>query len=309
MRALVKLEQVLPAHLRRRVSALGVGDDRARRPAGPTVDPQHLTVIAAACRDSERLRFAYRSRDGDRQPARGRAALARQPRAPLVPRRLGPRARGLADVPHRPPRRARPRPACASRARKLPAKDAAAYVEQSIAGAPSRYEARVTLHASAEEIASRVPSYWGHDRADRRATAASTAPATTTSAGSRCGSRCSASTSRCTSRRSWSSTCARWPGSSARRLDAPRRGNVLARGDLLGDAGVRLQRLLPALAGADPVGLLDRQHEDLAVADAPGARGAGSSARRCRRRARTPRTRSSPSVAASSSARPPGSAR
>ena len=33
VRALVKLEQVLPAHLRRRVSALGLGDDRARRSA------------------------------------------------------------------------------------------------------------------------------------------------------------------------------------------------------------------------------------------------------------------------------------
>src|SRR5438105_7586297 len=63
VRALVKLEQILPAHLRRRVAALGAATI-APAVAGPTVDPQHLTVIAAACRDSERLRFAYRSRDG-----------------------------------------------------------------------------------------------------------------------------------------------------------------------------------------------------------------------------------------------------
>ena len=63
VRALVKLEQVLPAHLRRRVSALGSATI-APAGAGPTVDPQHLTVIAAACRDSEGLRFAYRSREG-----------------------------------------------------------------------------------------------------------------------------------------------------------------------------------------------------------------------------------------------------
>src|SRR5205807_10549472 len=63
VRALVKLEQVLPAHLRRRVRALGAAT--VTSPAGgPTVDPQHLTVIASACRDSERLRFGYRSRDG-----------------------------------------------------------------------------------------------------------------------------------------------------------------------------------------------------------------------------------------------------
>src|SRR5436305_1261311 len=36
--------------------------------------------------------------------------------------------------------------------RTLPTKDAAAYVERSIAGAPHRFEARVTLHAAAEEV-------------------------------------------------------------------------------------------------------------------------------------------------------------
>src|SRR5882724_4212458 len=62
VRALVKLEQVLPAHLRRRVAALGSATSTLPA-AGPTVDPQHLTVIATACRDSECLRFAYRRRD------------------------------------------------------------------------------------------------------------------------------------------------------------------------------------------------------------------------------------------------------
>src|SRR4051795_842639 len=63
VRALVKLEQVLPAHLRRRVSALSSATV-ALPASGPTVDPQALTVIAAACRDSECLRFSYRRRDG-----------------------------------------------------------------------------------------------------------------------------------------------------------------------------------------------------------------------------------------------------
>ena len=63
VRALVKLEQVLPAHLRRRVGALGSATFTLPVP-GPTVDPQHLSVIAAACRDSECLRFGYRTRDG-----------------------------------------------------------------------------------------------------------------------------------------------------------------------------------------------------------------------------------------------------
>src|SRR3954465_6128557 len=63
IRALVKLAQVLPAHLRRRVAALGSATI-APPAGGPTVDPQDLTTIAAACRDFECLRFEYRSRDG-----------------------------------------------------------------------------------------------------------------------------------------------------------------------------------------------------------------------------------------------------
>src|SRR4051794_17555950 len=63
VRALGKLEQVLPTHLRRRVAALGSATVAAPV-AGPTVDPHHLTVIATACRDAEGVRFAYRRRDG-----------------------------------------------------------------------------------------------------------------------------------------------------------------------------------------------------------------------------------------------------
>ncbi len=63
VRALVKLEQVLPSHLRRRVQALQRSTMTLPMTGGPRVDPQHLTVIAATCRDQERLRFAYRARD------------------------------------------------------------------------------------------------------------------------------------------------------------------------------------------------------------------------------------------------------
>jgi len=45
--------------------------------------------------------------------------------------------------------------------RALPAKNAAAYVEQSISGAPNRYEARVTLRAPAADVAKRVPRHAG----------------------------------------------------------------------------------------------------------------------------------------------------
>ena len=46
-------------------------------------------------------------------------------------------------------------------ARKLPAKDGAAYIERSMTEAPHRYEARLTLHAPLREVEARVPAHWG----------------------------------------------------------------------------------------------------------------------------------------------------
>ena len=128
VRALVKLEQVLPAHLRRRVSALGLGDDHARRVGGPTVDPQHLTVIAAACRDSECLRFAYRSRDGteSRREVEPHALVNLGRRWYLVAWDRGREDWRTFRVDRL--TRAGRRPACASRRAGCRRKDAAAYV-------------------------------------------------------------------------------------------------------------------------------------------------------------------------------------
>ncbi|MGW4379281.1 helix-turn-helix transcriptional regulator [Kitasatospora sp. NPDC004531] len=71
VRALAKVVQVMPARLRRRVDALrtvtvpagwrgsnGGGDTGAR------IDPDTLTAVALACRDTERLRFQYGTADG-----------------------------------------------------------------------------------------------------------------------------------------------------------------------------------------------------------------------------------------------------
>ena len=103
VRALVKLEQVLPSQLRRRVAALGQATITMPG-GGPTVDPQDLTTLAACCRDSECLRFAYVGRDGaeSRREVEPHSVVNLGP--PLVPGRLGPEARGLADVPRRPAR-------------------------------------------------------------------------------------------------------------------------------------------------------------------------------------------------------------
>jgi predicted DNA-binding transcriptional regulator YafY len=159
VRALVKLEQVLPARLRRRVSALGSATISVPSP-GETVDPRSLTVIAGACRDSEAIRFAYRSRDGTDsrrlvEPHSlvnlGRrwylAAWDRDRedwRTFRLDRLARPSATGLRFEP-----------------RALPARDAAAYVAQSLAGRPNRYDARVIVEAPADRIRARVAPGWG----------------------------------------------------------------------------------------------------------------------------------------------------
>jgi predicted DNA-binding transcriptional regulator YafY len=159
VRALVKLEQVLPAHLRRRVGALSSAMSTLPVP-GPTVDQQHLSVIAAACRDSECLRFAYTSRDGtdSRRAVEPHSLVNHGRRWYLVAW-----DRGREDWrTFRVDRLARPSSTGGRfTPRKLPAKDAAAYVKHSITGARNRFEARVTLHVPATEIASRVPAHSG----------------------------------------------------------------------------------------------------------------------------------------------------
>ena len=146
-----------PAPSRRRA---GVGDDCApchrpdRRPPAPDRDRRGMSRLRVPS-----LRLSKPRRQ--RHAPRGRAALARQPGAPLVPRRLGPPSRRLADVPASTVSTGPAATGARFTARKLPAKDASAYVERSISGAPSRFEARVTVHASAAELASRLPPYWG----------------------------------------------------------------------------------------------------------------------------------------------------
>ncbi|MFI9835622.1 helix-turn-helix transcriptional regulator [Nonomuraea sp. NPDC051941] len=67
VRALAKLEQVLPSRLRRRVNALNTYTVQipGQIPGDvPAVPPEVLTTIANAARDHERLRFDYTGHDG-----------------------------------------------------------------------------------------------------------------------------------------------------------------------------------------------------------------------------------------------------
>ncbi|MFD7841609.1 helix-turn-helix transcriptional regulator [Nocardia sp. NPDC059764] len=63
VRALAKLEQVLPAKLRRRVRVLGVATIAPGAGAN-IVDPELLTALAAAISNTERVRFGYEAANG-----------------------------------------------------------------------------------------------------------------------------------------------------------------------------------------------------------------------------------------------------
>jgi predicted DNA-binding transcriptional regulator YafY len=156
VRALVKLEQVLPAHLRRRVRALQAATTTLPG-GGPTVDAALLTVIAAACRDRERLRFRYSAggvRPAERREAEPYALVNRGRRWYLVAwdcgredwrtfrldRLAGPVSTGVRFEP-----------------RELPAEDAAAYVEGSFRSRRLRYATRIVVHESAQALRERQP--------------------------------------------------------------------------------------------------------------------------------------------------------
>jgi predicted DNA-binding transcriptional regulator YafY len=156
VRALAKLQQLLPARLRHRVSALGT--HTLLTPArGPRVDPDVLTVIAGACRDHERLRFDYRAHSG---------AASRRTVEPY--RLVNDRRRWYLaawDVDRGDWRtfradRIEPRPPTGPRfpPRPLPPDDQiAARLARDVGAAAWRYRARVIVHAPAAQVRDRLP--------------------------------------------------------------------------------------------------------------------------------------------------------
>lgn len=64
LRALAKLQQVLPPRLARRVSSLASATAPLPTSATALVDPTQLTLIAAATHTHERIRFTYTSNEG-----------------------------------------------------------------------------------------------------------------------------------------------------------------------------------------------------------------------------------------------------
>ncbi|WFB10276.1 YafY family transcriptional regulator [Streptomyces sp. LX-29] len=149
VRALAKLEQVLPDRLRRRVGALTTFTVPMRGYAGPTVDPAVLTELAGACRDGERLRFAYRDHDGgtSRRTVEPHRLVSAQRRWYLVAWDVDRadwrtfRADRITPTPPHGPRFAPRRP---------PAEDLAGYVSRGVSVAAYAERATVRLRVSAE---------------------------------------------------------------------------------------------------------------------------------------------------------------
>jgi predicted DNA-binding transcriptional regulator YafY len=155
LRALSKLEQVLPLRLRKRVTALHAFILPLPN-QGPTVDAGMLSAIAGACRDCATLRFGYHSRDG--------SASMRE----VEPHRLVHTGRrwylAAWDIDRNNWRtfridRIEPKLATGDRfaPRQPPDGDFAAYVLRSVSYTPYPHPARIRLQASVEMAAERVP--------------------------------------------------------------------------------------------------------------------------------------------------------
>ncbi len=150
VRALAKLEQVLPSRLRHRVRSLH-SMTVPLAGSGPVVDPEVLAVLAGACRDHQRLRLDYTSADGTTS------------RRVCEPHRLVHTGRRWYLVAWDNDRddwrtfrvdRLRPRDTPGPRfaPRQLSDAEVAELTSHSVSTAGYRYQGRFTFHASADEV-------------------------------------------------------------------------------------------------------------------------------------------------------------
>jgi predicted DNA-binding transcriptional regulator YafY len=160
VRALAKLEQVLPSRLRHRVSTLQAATTPLTSGDGASIAPETLTVMASAVAGREQLRFAYRARDGA------------ESRRVVEPYRLVSTGRRWYLVAYdldrgdwrtfRVDRVSSPFPTGARFApRELPTGSAAEYLRRSMYRRQETYGFTVTFDAPAEVVAARVPDWLG----------------------------------------------------------------------------------------------------------------------------------------------------
>ena len=159
VRALAKVQQVLPARLQRRVTALTSFIEPLAY-TGPVVDAEVLSLIAGACRDCEKLRFRYRARDGagsqrEVEPHRLVHTGRRWYLAAWDTDRNNWRTFRVDRIEQRPVTGLRFTP------RAAPDGDFAAYVSRSVSTAGYDYRAVIVFHAPLEKAAERIPAAAG----------------------------------------------------------------------------------------------------------------------------------------------------
>jgi predicted DNA-binding transcriptional regulator YafY len=163
LRALAKLDQVMPPRLRAEVRAVHGATETLVGP-GVEIDPELLTTLARACRDAVRVRFRYTARDGE-----DRERTAEPVRMVTTGRRWYLMAWDVDRGDWRVFRLDRMRELVATtwrfHVREHP--DPVAYVQRSTAEAPYRYLARVRVHARPEQVRELVPPQVGRVEDDR----------------------------------------------------------------------------------------------------------------------------------------------
>ncbi len=155
VRALAKLEQVLPSRLRYRVRSVQ-SMTVPLAGSGPVIDPEVLAVLAGACRDHQRLRIEYRSADGttSRRSCDPHRLVATGRRWYLVAwdndrddwRTFRVDRLTVRDTPG--PRFG---------PRDLSDEEVATLTSHSVSTSVYRYQGRFTFHASAEEVREVIP--------------------------------------------------------------------------------------------------------------------------------------------------------
>ncbi|MGW3263844.1 helix-turn-helix transcriptional regulator [Streptomyces sp. NPDC001056] len=160
VRALAKLEQVLPARLRHRVSTFGAATTPLAGGDGASIAPETLTVLASTVAGRERLRFAYRDKGG------GASRRLTEPhRLVSTGRRWYLVAYDVDRADWRTFRVDRVSEPFATgvrfEERELPMGSAAEYLRRSIQQWQESYAFEVRFAASAAEVAERVPAALG----------------------------------------------------------------------------------------------------------------------------------------------------
>jgi len=157
LRALTKLDQVMPPRLRSSVRAVHGATETLVDP-GVQVDGELLMTLARACRDSVRVRFRYAGRDGTESER-----TVEPVRMVTTGRRWYLMAWDVDRADWRTFRLDRMRAAVATTWRSRPREhpDPVSYVQRSVAEAPYRHLARVRVHAPAAQVRERIPPQVG----------------------------------------------------------------------------------------------------------------------------------------------------